>query len=469
MAANQQILKEYLLSLGFKIDETSHRRFDDTLGKTDASAMGLAKKLFGVGAAAQAMVAVFAKQMENLYYASKRTGATVDNIQALEFGAKQIGIQGGTMRAALEGMARALRSNPGLQGLLEGLGVRVEGRDKSDVMTDLVKQLKGMPFYVAQQYASMFGIDPDTLFMLQEGVEELEKARNLRKQMAKDAGLDLEAAALAGKNYANALGQVYERLGILKDIVSVAILPAFQESTTWILKALDALNKYLGTWSKVSASAQLGQAADKTKAATGSYWDFTKKFWGAVTGSGAQATPAQGSKANEPLGIRNNNPGNLRSWPGAGSSGGFAQFGSADDGISAMAQNLLTYFRKYGLDTISSIIKRWAPSNENNTGAYVGAVSKMMGLSADQKLNLNDPAILASLMTAITTQENGKNPYDPSAFANAASTRIGGGATLYQTTTINLATPDPSAAGRLVSGEQDRVNSSIVRNLSGAE
>ena len=39
-------------------------------------------------------------------------------------------------------MSRALRTNPGLQALLHDLGVKVEGRDRSDVLVDMVKQLK---------------------------------------------------------------------------------------------------------------------------------------------------------------------------------------------------------------------------------------------------------------------------------------------------------------------------------------
>ena len=86
---------------------------------------------------------------------------------------RQVGGSGDSIRNALDGMARSLRSNPGIAGLIEQLGVKVTGRDTSDVMMDLVSNLKQMPFYMAKQYASMFGIDEDTLFQMMDGLDKI--------------------------------------------------------------------------------------------------------------------------------------------------------------------------------------------------------------------------------------------------------------------------------------------------------
>ena len=47
MAANQQILREYLLSLGFRTNNDQQRVFDGTLKKTHFTLMGLGKAVFG--------------------------------------------------------------------------------------------------------------------------------------------------------------------------------------------------------------------------------------------------------------------------------------------------------------------------------------------------------------------------------------------------------------------------------------
>lgn len=131
--------------------------------------------------------------------------------------------------------------------------------------------------------------------------------------------------------------------------------------------------------------------------------------------------PAVDSAGRVARGIRTNNPGNLRSWPGAGSSGGYATFATPEDGLKAAGRNLMGYQDKYGINTISKIINRWAPaSDNNNVPAYVAAMSKSTGFGADQKLDLHDPKVLAPLISAITKHENGQNPYDADTIAKAA-------------------------------------------------
>lgn len=108
----------------------------------------------------------------------------------------------------------------------------------------------------------------------------------------------------------------------------------------------------------------------------------------------------------EPIGLRNNNPGNLRASPTS-----FQQFETPEAGLTAAAKNLQAYSTKHGLNTIRGIIGRWAPSSENNTPAYVDAVVKQTGHGADDPLDMKDADTLTGLLDAITTHENGRNPY----------------------------------------------------------
>lgn len=112
--------------------------------------------------------------------------------------------------------------------------------------------------------------------------------------------------------------------------------------------------------------------------------------------------------ASDPLGIRNNNPGNLNfaGQAGASQAGRFAAFGSMAEGIAALDDQLRLYGSR-GNDTVRGIIGKWAPPSENDTGAYIAAVSKALGVSADAHLNLNDANTLRTLIGAITTQEVG--------------------------------------------------------------
>lgn len=132
-----------------------------------------------------------------------------------------------------------------------------------------------------------------------------------------------------------------------------------------------------------------------------------------------------------PRGIRNNNPGNLIwvetiQWQGqTGNDGRFCTFDSAENGIRALCKQLLVYQDKYAIRTIKGIINRWAPSNENDTGAYVRAVSHFMVTAEDDLLELHNDTVLAALTTAIITHENGQQPYAEELIRNAARRALG--------------------------------------------
>lgn len=468
MAAQSQILKEYLLAVGFKVDESSGRKFDHALGKLDIGAAGLAKTILGVAAGAQVMVAVFARSMEKLYYASKRTDATVGNIQALEYAGRQLGLGSGEMQAALESMARSLRANPGLEGLLNDLGIKVTGRDKSDVLADLVTQLNKMPFYVAQQYAGLFGINPDDLLMLQQGLADFQRLRAERLAMNKDAGIDADAAAASAKEYANALRQVEERLGVLKDLVGMAMLPYFKDMTTWIIKALDALTRWLGEWSKVSASKQLGDGVDKAKSAVGAVWDATKKFWSGVTGSGTRQD-APGA-TNGPKGA----PSSTASLFSAlekqyGLPSGLLDQMWAKE--SSRGKNMLGPMTKYGqakghFQFLDGTAKEQGVTDPFDlTNAATGA-AKYMG-SLMQRYN-------GDLQKALAAYNWGMGNVDRKGMANAPwETRdyvgtISRGVQLQQTNVFHINGTDAQGTANAVERKLGGANSNLTRNLAGA-
>ena len=146
-----------------------------------------------------------------------------------------------------------------------------------------------------------------------------------------------------------------------------------------------------------------------------------------------------------PLGIRNNNPLNIRRgktpWKGeiphspspTGATGGFraatecgcsptkgsksplatgfgrgeaafCKFESLEWGIRAAFCLLRTYSRKYHLNCIADIITRWAPPSENDTSRYICNVCRWTGFGGMQRLTESDwPA----LVRAMARQETG--------------------------------------------------------------
>lgn len=115
-----------------------------------------------------------------------------------------------------------------------------------------------------------------------------------------------------------------------------------------------------------------------------------------------------------PRGIRNNNLGNIRwgsNWQGLvpqeqRTDEDFCQFVSVSYGIRAMVKLIFTYRDKYGLNTIESIINRYAPPIENNTQGYINRVCDKLGVEPDEEIELTDEVLLL-IVRAICGVENG--------------------------------------------------------------
>ena len=114
-----------------------------------------------------------------------------------------------------------------------------------------------------------------------------------------------------------------------------------------------------------------------------------------------------------PRGIRNNNPLNIRignTWLGERpnpTDDEFEEFVTMECGLRAAFVILRRYIRRYHRDTIQKIIRSWAPSNENNTTAYIKAVCKMMNLDADQTIRYDDEDTMCLLVQAMAKVECG--------------------------------------------------------------
>lgn len=130
-------------------------------------------------------------------------------------------------------------------------------------------------------------------------------------------------------------------------------------------------------------------------------------------------------------GYLNNNPGNIdRSaevWQGeirdAADSrltdfqrrelqtGRFCVFLSAQLGIRALAKNLFAYRDRLGRKTVRQVITTWAPPTENDTGAYVNAVARRVGVSPDTEIDVRDYKTMHGLVSGIIVHECGGMPY----------------------------------------------------------
>ena len=117
---------------------------------------------------------------------------------------------------------------------------------------------------------------------------------------------------------------------------------------------------------------------------------------------------------NQPRGLRNNNPGNIRRsndrWMGLcarQTDPQFFQFTAPMWGYRALIKTLQTYRKKYKLQTLAELISRWAPTNENNTSAYIRSVCREMQVPDSYVPDIEDKGTMCALAAAISRHENG--------------------------------------------------------------
>lgn len=114
-----------------------------------------------------------------------------------------------------------------------------------------------------------------------------------------------------------------------------------------------------------------------------------------------------------PRGIRLNNPGNIRhgkdKWAGKSAEQpdpSFIKFDTMQHGVRAIARILISY-DKCGVNTVATIVARWAPPSENDTEAYIENVASWVNVDPAEVLDIDNCDVMLPLIRAIVRQENG--------------------------------------------------------------
>lgn len=216
---NADTLKDFLISLGFKVDEAGARKFDAVVAGTTLKAIELGAKVELAAASVVAFTAKVASGLDNLYWASQRTGATVQGIKQIGFAVSQMGGSVDAARGSLENLSRFVRNNPGAEGFLNRLGVQTRDakgsmRDMASIFTGVGQRLSSMPYYRANQYAQMLGIDENTLMAMRRGIGQFSAEYTA---MAKAIGYNADVAAISSNKFMTSLRSFGEMAGMARD------------------------------------------------------------------------------------------------------------------------------------------------------------------------------------------------------------------------------------------------------------
>lgn len=216
---NAETIKDFLVSLGFDIDEAGAAKFDSVLAGTTANAIKMGLAVEGAALSVVAYTAKIASGLDNLYWASQRTGATVQGIQSIGYAVSQMGGSVDAARTSLESLSRFVRNNPGAEGFLNRLGVQTRDasgnmRDMAAIFTGVGQKLSSMPYYRANQYAQMLGIDENTLMAMRRGVGGFSGQYSA---MAKAIGFNADEAARSSNKFMTSLREFGAMAGMARD------------------------------------------------------------------------------------------------------------------------------------------------------------------------------------------------------------------------------------------------------------
>ncbi|HDP7515000.1 transglycosylase SLT domain-containing protein [Escherichia coli] len=278
MSGNADTIKDFLVSLGFDIDQAGANKFEAVLKGVTANVMKVGAVVEGAALSIVGFTTQIANGLDKIYWASQRTGASVQGIKALGYAASQTGASAESAMSSLEGLAGFMRSNPGAEGFLNRLGVQTRDasgkmRDTAAIFTGVGQKLNNMPYYRAKQYAQMLGIDENTLMAMRRGMNGFTADY---QSMLQKTGFNADKAAVQSNKFMTSMSGLTSLFGIMRDKIGSNLAGGLAGS-------LDSLRRrILDNFPKIEETL--------TKVIKGVIWlanAFTRMAWRLIQGAGS--------------------------------------------------------------------------------------------------------------------------------------------------------------------------------------
>jgi len=506
-----ETMRDYLVSLGFKVDEAGLKKFTSGIAGAAKGVSLLVAAVEGAALTVGAAVAAFASNMEALYFAAQRTGASATNLKAFEKAAQNMGAGAGEALQSVESLAKWMRYNPGSEGFIQSLGVQTRDangklRDTVDITADLGDQLAKMQPYMAHQYASMLGISDNVMLAMRNG--DFRKNLEEQKRLLADAGFQkatkdahefevklrnlktrIEAVGVTiGNSLIDALGPQMEQAADWFDKNGKQIGQVVAGIANFVLTAAGIITPILATiaegwkniygWVKIAGDA-INNLLPKNwsdKIGRGTAWLLDK------LGIKNQVDNLMGLNGGDAAPVAPGKPGVASTSSSQQAMQYFVSQGWSKEQAAGIVANLNTESglkgnavgdsgRAYG-------IAQWHPDRQAEFAKFAGkdirqsSVQEQMAFvnyeltrGAERKAG----ALLRASNSAAQAGQIMSRQYERPLRADAEAAKRGAAAVqIAQTTTITVQGGDARSTANAVAGEQSRVNDAMTRNLAGA-
>lgn len=465
------VLAGFLVRLGFVVDKDEQAKFQASIDYAGKRMKEIAMRGAALGTAFTAAFAKSTQEVNRFYNLTNQVGGSVRGLNNVASAVTKVGGNYDQAVSSIQAFANKLTFTPGMDQYINNLtGVDIRDkngqlREYSDILLDLRKRWETLGDAAGRNEAAMMGLDGIyASVMKRDFPAELRKTNKQQGELADMVDKSADSVHRLSNEFSRtweiismgskaAFGTLSNNLGLDKIAAKVndklsKELPAWIQAEKNIWDQSHGVGDYLKNFffkadefqdaerykrhlmddEQVQAflrkkyTKQKSVLDDEAEEGVSIVDDFDKKGFEEelaryrAAGSKAPAKPAQTEPPPAPgrmsRGLRNNNPGNIRPVSrNQANDGAFTIYRTPEEGWGALGKQLKAYANA-GLDNVASIISKYAPSSENNTGAYIQSVtagmSKRLGsdVGALTRLDLSDPRVLKALMQSITEHEN---------------------------------------------------------------
>ncbi len=464
------VLAGFLVRLGFVIDKDEQAKFQASIDYAGKRMKEIAMRGAALGTAFTAAFAKSTQEVNRFYNLTNQVGGSVRGLNNVASAVAKVGGNYDQAASSIQAFANKLTFTPGMDQYIKnltGIDIRDKNgqlREYSDILLDLRKRWETLGDAAGRNEAAMMGLDGIYAdVMKKDFAAELQKTNKQQGELADMVDKSADSVHRLSNEFSRtweiismgsqaAFGTLTDSLGLDKvaekfNKTLSQELPAWIQTEKNIWDQSHGVGDYLKNFFfkadefqdaerykrhlmddeqaqaflRKKYTKQKSVLDDEAEEGVSIVDDFDKKGFEEelaryrAAGSKAPAKPAQTEPPPAPgkmsRGLRNNNPGNIRPVRNQPNDGAFAIYRTPEEGWGALGKQLKAYANA-GLDNVASIISKYAPSSENNTGAYIQSVttnmSKRLGsdVGALTRLDLSDPRVLKALMQSITEHEN---------------------------------------------------------------
>lgn len=239
-----EVLKDFLMRLGFDLDERGMGKFARGVASTTTRVMGLASAAQAVGVMLHAALYKIASDSAKLLDLADTTGVSVDTLEELGFMATVTGSDADKLAASIQNLNKnmaetLLGGGAGIEAFRRlGIDVRDANgklRDTVAVLFEVGDRIRDLSPAQRTMFLSRLGIDQSLVRMLTQDVSGL---RDTYKDMYAASGVDAQRAAEQSRAYVEETKTLKATLGLLSRSVAMAVIGRMGEDLARLRKSV---------------------------------------------------------------------------------------------------------------------------------------------------------------------------------------------------------------------------------------